>query len=113
MSTVVASIGLGVVVLLNLAASVFIARSEFGTPLQKTLQLIFAWIVPLVGSIIVIAVLRVTRPARQRRFESSSSGNSWLPGIGTESESAHGHHGAMESGGDASHGGGDAGFGGH
>jgi hypothetical protein len=113
MATVVASVVLGSVVLLNLVATAFIVRSEFGTQLQKAVQLIFAWVVPLVGSIIVIAVLKVTRPERERRLDSGSLGNSWLPGIGPESETAHGHHGGHgEAGGDAGHGG-DAGFGGH
>jgi uncharacterized membrane protein YgcG len=113
MPTVVASVGLGLVVLLNLVATTFIARSEFETPLQKMLQLIFVWAVPLVGSIIIIAVLKVTRPERERRFDSGSLGKSWLPGIGPESESAHGHHGGSgDSSGDAGHGG-DGGGGGH
>jgi hypothetical protein len=112
-ATVVASIGLGVVVLLNLVATAFIARSQFETPRQKLLQLIFAWAVPLVGSVIIIAVLKATRPERERRFDAGSLGNSWLPGIGPESENAHGHHGTHgEGSGDSGHGG-DAGFGGH
>jgi hypothetical protein len=110
MTTVVASVIVGLVVLLNVVATTFIVRSEFGTPLQKAAQLIFTWAVPLVGSIIVIAVLKATRPERERRFDSGSLGNSWLPGIGPESETAHGHHG--EASGDAGHGG-DSGFGGH
>jgi hypothetical protein len=113
MATVVALVGLGLVVLLNLVATAFIARSEFETPLQKTFQLIFAWAVPLIGSIIIIAVLKATRPEREHRFDSGSLGKSWLPGIGPESESAHGHHGGHgEGSGDAGHSG-DAGFGGH
>jgi hypothetical protein len=113
MATVVASVVLGLVVLLNVVATAFILRSEFGTPIQKVVQLIFAWALPLVGSIIVIAVLKVTRPERERRFDSGSLGTSWLPGIGPESEAAHGHHGGHgEASGGAGHGG-DAGFGGH
>jgi hypothetical protein len=115
MSTIVASIVVGLVVLLDVLATAFIARSKFATPLQKVVQLIFAWAVPFAGSIIVIAVLRVTNPARERRFDSASLGNSWLPGIGPESETAHGHHvGHGEASGDSAHGSGDdAGFGGH
>lgn len=101
------------VVLLIVVATAFIARSDFETPLQKTLQLIFAWVVPLIGSIIIIAVLKATRPERERAFDSGSSGKSWLPGIGPESESGHGHHGGHgEGGSDAGHGD-DPGFGGH
>jgi hypothetical protein len=87
-------------------------RAEFGSPLQKAIQLVFAWVVPFVGSIIIIAVLRATLPKRERCFDSGSLGSSWMPGIGPESESALGHHSQGESGGDGGHGG-DAGFGGH
>lgn len=113
MATVVASVGLGLVVLLSLVATAFIARSEFATPRQKIIQLIFTWVVPLVGSIIVIAILKVTRPERERRFDSGSLGHSWLPGIGPESENAHGHHGGPGEGSDGAGHGGDAGGGGH
>ena len=113
MASVVASIGLGVVVLLNLIATVVIARSDFETPRQKIFQLVFTWAVPLVGSIIVIAVLKVTRPEREHRFDSGSSTRSWLAGIGPESESVHAHHAAHGEGSvDAGHSG-DSGIGGH
>jgi hypothetical protein len=113
MATVVASIGLGMVVLLNLVATVMLVRSDFETPLQKVLQLVFAWAIPIVGSIIVIAVLKGARSDRKPRFGSGSSGDVWLPGMGPEPEGPAGHHsGHGESSGDAGHGG-DAGVGGH
>jgi hypothetical protein len=61
MATVVASVGLALVVILNLVATVLIARSDFEARLQKVLQLVFAWVVPVVGSTIVIGVLLGTR----------------------------------------------------
>jgi hypothetical protein len=61
MVTVVASVALGFTIPLNLVATVMVVRSDFETPLQKALQLIFAWAVPFVGSIIVIAVRRSVR----------------------------------------------------
>jgi uncharacterized membrane protein YgcG len=113
MTTAVASVALAFVVLLNLVATVMLARSYFETPLQKTLQLIFAWAVPCIGSIIVISVLRSARSDHKPRFRSDSSGEAWLPGIGPESEGFGGHHGGHgEGGGDAGHGG-DSGGGGH
>jgi hypothetical protein len=119
MATVVAAIGLALMVLLNVAATVFIVRSDFETPLQKVLQFIFAWLIPLVGSTIVIAVLQGARSHRKPRFDSGASGDVWMPGMGPEPEGARGHHGGHGDGsGYAGHGsdaghGGDAGFGGH
>jgi hypothetical protein len=101
------------VVLLNLLATVFIARSDFGTALQKTLQLLFTWAVPLVGAIIIISVLKATHPKSERRYDSGSMGKEQMPGIGPEFESAHGHHGGHEVGSADPGQGGDSGFGGH
>ena|SRR5882757_10608621 len=113
MATVVASVALALVVLLNLVATVMIARSDFETPLQKVLQLVFAWVVPCIGSIIVIAVLRGARSDRKAYPASDSSGDTWLPGSGPQSEGFGGHHsGHGEGGGDVGHGG-DGGGGGH
>jgi len=116
MATVVASVGLALVVLLNVVATVLIVRSDFETSLQKVIQLTLAWLIPLVGSTIVIAVLKGARPDRKPRVDSSASGDVWMPGMGPESEGGRGHHG--EGGGYSGHGcdaghGGDAGFGGH
>jgi hypothetical protein len=99
MATVVASGALTLAVLLNLVATVMLVRSDFETPLQKVLQLVFAWVVPYVGSIIVIAVLRGARSDNKPRFASDASGDTWLPGIGPNS--------------DRDEGGGDPGNGGH
>jgi uncharacterized membrane protein YgcG len=110
---VVTAVGLALALLLNLVATAFIVHSECGSAIQKAIQLIITWGIPFVGSIIIIAVLRATRPERKRRFDSGSSGNSWMPGVVPESESGHGHHhGHGESGGDGGHGG-DAGGGAH
>jgi hypothetical protein len=107
----VASLALVLVILLNLVATTFIARSAFDAPIQKVLQLILVWAVSLVGPIIVVAVLKAARP--ERHFDSDSLGTSWLPGIGPESESAHPHHsGHGGESDDAGHSGDDA-FGGH
>ena len=111
MAAVVASVVISLVVLLNLVATVMLARSDFETPLQKTLQLVLVWIVPGVGSIIVISVLRSARSDYKPRFASDSSAAPGLPGSDSMSETFGGYHGS-HGGSDAGHGG-DGGGGGH
>lgn len=113
MSIVAASVVFSFVVLLNIVATVMLARSDFETPVQKMLQLVLVWIVPCVGSIIVIAVLRGARSDYNPRFRSDSATDVGLPGTGPMSESVSGHHGGHgDVGGEAGHGV-DAGGGGH
>lgn len=110
MVTVVASVAVGLVILLNLTATWMLARSDFETPLKKGLQLVLAWTVPVIGSIIVIAVLRSTGSGKSRSGGSEGSGDFWQPGIGPVSDTSEGHHGGFGEGGGH---GGDAGSGGH
>jgi hypothetical protein len=100
-TTVIVSI-LGLAVLLDVAATVLLVRSTVATPLQKALQLAFAWVVPFVGPIIIIAVLKETIATPRSRRE-SGAGDVWLPGIGPESGGHHAHHG--DGGSDLGHGG--------
>ena len=111
MATVIASITLGLAALLDVIATVLLVRSTVATPRQKALQLVVIWLIPFVGSIIVIAILRETTSTRRARLASGSA-DEWLPGSGPESESHPGHHGEHGGGGDVGHGG-DTGFGGH
>ena len=111
MATVAASIVISIVVLLNVVATVMLARSDFETPLQKTLQLVLVWIVPGVGSVIVIAVLRGAHSDYKPRFASDSAAAPGLSGSDSMSENFGGYHGGHGSG-DAGHGG-DGGGGGH
>jgi len=113
MTTAVASVVLVLVVLLNVVATVMLARSDFETPQQKALQLALVWIVPCVGSIIVIAVLRGARSDHKPGFASDSTANPGLPGADSMAGNFGGHHGGHSAGGgDAGHGG-DGGGGGH
>jgi hypothetical protein len=59
-TAVIASITLGLAVLLDVTATVLIVRSTVATTLQKILQLVLIWAIPFVGSIIVIAVVKET-----------------------------------------------------
>jgi hypothetical protein len=117
MPDVVASIGLSIVVLLNFVATVMLVRSDFDTQIQKALQLVFVWAVPIVGSIFVIAVLKFVGSDRKHRFGSGSPDDPGFSGIGigigTGSEGCSHQHGGHGGGsGDAGHGG-DSGHSGH
>jgi hypothetical protein len=46
----------GLVVILNLVATVMLARSDFESRFQKVAQMILIWAIPFVGSILVLAV---------------------------------------------------------
>jgi hypothetical protein len=108
MSTVVASIIVAVLVLLNLVATIFLVQSDFETALQKSIQLLLVWLIPCIGSIVVISVLKTARSDRRQRFHSDSGSDTttWLAGIGPESESTSGHHpGNIDAGSDSGYGG--------
>jgi hypothetical protein len=102
---------LGSVVTLDFVATMLLIRSSVPTRVQKTLQLLFIWIVPLVGSIAVIAILKENISTPKRDLGSVYAGNEGLPGVGPALESFRGHHGDHGGGGDVGHG--DAGYGGH
>lgn len=81
-----------------------LARSDFETPRQKLLQLAFVWVVPCVGSIVVIAVLRGAAADPAPYVAGDSSVNVWLAGSAPVAEafgSPHAGHG--ESACDAGH----------
>jgi hypothetical protein len=77
MVTVVASVAIGLVVLLDLTATWMLARSDFETPLQKGSQLVLTWMVPVIGSIMVIEALRGTQYGESRRGGYEGSSDFW------------------------------------
>jgi hypothetical protein len=87
MATIAALIVISLVVLLHVVVTVMLTRSDFEISLQKTLQLALVWIVPCVGSIIVIAVLRGAHSDCKPRFASDSAINPGLPGTDSMSDS--------------------------
>jgi hypothetical protein len=113
MANVIALVALGLGVLLNLVATVMLVRSDFETPLQKVLQIALIWVVPFVGSIIVIAVLKGAYFDRKPHPDSGASDSGWMPGSDVALGRDTGHHGSYgEHSGFDGHGG-DAGHGGH
>lgn len=100
--TVVASVMIVSALTLDVVASVCLVRSPVPTFFQKSLQLMFIWILPFIGAIIVVAVLLEAGYKLKPRDQSESAGDVWLPGIGPDSGAHHGHDGG---GGDVGHGG--------
>jgi hypothetical protein len=97
---VIALVALSVVLLLNLLATVRIARSDFESPMQKLAQLVLVWLVPCLGSISVIAVHKSAHSQIGRASgDDSSSTRTWLPGSGPESDGPSSHHGGHDAGG--------------
>jgi hypothetical protein len=72
----------------NLIASVCLMQSAVYTRIQKALQFIIVWVVPLVGAIFVIGVWAHDRKSASRDPGRSDEG-SWLPGIGPMSDTSH------------------------
>ena len=89
---------------LNVVATVMAIRAEFGTPLQKALQLMFVWLVPLLGSMVVITVVTSTRSDHKRRRLSDTGDVIGQPGIGPDSRGGH-LDGHVNVSGDGGHGG--------
>jgi hypothetical protein len=113
MAAVIALVALGLAVLLNLVATVMLARSDFETPLQRVLQMVLIWAIPFIGSIMVIAVSKAAYFDRRPHSDSASPGDGWIPGSDVALGRDTGHHGSYgEHSGFEGHGG-DAGHGGH
>lgn len=52
------------IVALDGVASVRIVRSDAYTPWQKAAQVLIIWVIPIVGAIVVLSVLKATVPPR-------------------------------------------------
>jgi hypothetical protein len=113
MAATVASGALFLVVILNVVATVMLARSDFESRFQKVAQMILIWAIPFVGSILVLAVSIGASADRRPRSDITSSDGGYLPGIGPNGEGRSGHYGSHgEHGGYDGHGG-DGGHGGY
>jgi hypothetical protein len=58
MTTILLPVALSAALLLNIVATIFLSRSDYLSLTQKAAQAALIWVLPLVGSIVVIAVLR-------------------------------------------------------
>ena len=113
------------VILLNLIASYRVLHDEFYTPIQKTVQTLFIWLLPLIGAITVSYFL-APKPADKwwQRHWLSAGLLSWLLQIRYAQKKSNRHSDRLDNSGSDidgnysdhhnydSFGGGDGGFGG-
>ena len=111
MTTIFASIALGLAAILNVVATSMLARSDFESRFQKSAQMILTWLVPFVGAILVIAVLSQSN-AYLKPFTNSDANANSVSGIGgpessrdSDHQSHWGDSGYGGHGGDGGHGG--------
>jgi hypothetical protein len=105
-AAILASIALGLAVILSLVATKMLIRSDFESRFQKSVQMILIWVIPFIGAILVIAVLSQSRVRLTRPLNGSDGGNTWMPGMGPESSSREsGHHSDWGNGDHGGHGG--------
>jgi len=52
--------------LLNIIATLAVRRDEYSEPLQKALQILLVWLVPILGALLVLAVHRKPEKASGR-----------------------------------------------
>jgi hypothetical protein len=100
METVILVIVVGIAVLLSVVATWMVRRCGALSSFQKVAQIVLVWVVPLVGAIVVIAILTEPTDRRERIAESGSSNEILSHGgyLGGDT-SNHGDHGQGGAGG--------------
>ena len=93
----------GLALVLAIAASVLISRADYGSPGRKTLQLLFVWLIPVVGPMVAIAILRSTGIGHTSRAQSEAADENLPLTLGNELIRDH----LVDHGGINSHGGHD------
>jgi hypothetical protein len=76
----IAAIAVGCLAVLNVVATAMLVRSDFESRFQKTAQVFLIWVFPVVGAILVIAVLTNTRKLHRPQPSDGGSGASLFPG---------------------------------
>jgi hypothetical protein len=112
LATILASIALGLAAILNVVATTMLIRSDFESRFQKAAQMVLIWVLPVVGAILVIAVLRNSTTVWKPPPSSDATGASSFPGSdgdlnrpsGNQSD-PWGGSGGDGHGGDVGHGG--------
>jgi hypothetical protein len=74
----------GLALVLAIAASVLISRADYSAPGRKTLQLLFVWLIPVVGPMVTIAILRSTGVGHTSRAHSEAADENFPLTIGDE-----------------------------
>jgi hypothetical protein len=79
----------GIALLLAISASVLIVRSNFGSRRLKMLQFLFVWLIPFIGPMVAIIIMRSTSRGHDSLTQSDAADENRLPGIGLESIRDH------------------------
>ena len=76
-----------VIIILDCWATVVVARQTDLPRAQRRLQLVFIWLLPVVGAMISLRIHRPEKPYRAR--SSGASDDIYPPGIGPEDTGSH------------------------
>lgn len=83
----IALIGIAGWVALNVYASRRSIRDELASPAQRIAQLLFIWLVPILGAIVTLAVLRNSpEPSRGTYRKEPDMGDQYVTGFGRLNE---------------------------
>jgi hypothetical protein len=112
-ATILASIALGLATILNVVATAMLLRSDFESRFQKTAQCVLIWLLPVVGVILVMAILINSKTVWRSPLSSDASGTSSFPGSDGDLNRPSGNQSDPWGGGGGHGHGGGGGFGGH
>ncbi|MES2902169.1 MAG: hypothetical protein V4723_20750 [Pseudomonadota bacterium] len=67
---------LGMVLLLNVLATLAVSRDDYAEPRQKLFQTIVVWVVPILGALLLLGIHRKPeKPSRSYRADSDNIGD--------------------------------------
>ncbi|MCU7815678.1 MAG: hypothetical protein KZQ81_10820 [Candidatus Thiodiazotropha sp. (ex Rostrolucina anterorostrata)] len=72
MSEIIIFVAIGIVLYLNISASVHLAKSDMYSMSQKAAQYLLIWLVPFIGAAVVLSIL-MEEPGPGRKGEKASS----------------------------------------
>jgi len=112
-AAIFASIALALAAILNVVATAMLLRSDFESRFQKTAQCVLIWLLPVVGAILVMAILINSKTVWKPSLGSDAAGASSLPGSDGDLNRHGGNQGDPWGGGGGHGHGGGGGFSGH
>ena len=88
----------GLALVLAIAASVLISQADYRSSGRKSLQLLFVWLIPVVGPMVAIAILRSTGIGHTSRAQSEAADENSALSIGPEvARNQFDDHGGIDS----------------
>jgi hypothetical protein len=74
---VLISLAILFILLLQVKASIFVLRDELSEPIQRAVQFLLIWLLPIIGAIIVLAVHRPPEKASGKYREQPDPGDDY------------------------------------